>query len=1650
MSRRPDRLGRFQYRAGVFQTFLADMQERFSRKRSGLNLSSSDHFITGLMAGWAEVCDILTFYQEQIAREGYLPVALEERSVQWLARQIGYRPRPSLSAQAPVSFRFIGSRAKGGDGQLIPRRTVVQSVPKAGGAPLLFETVADLEALPAADSIAAWHPPVVSPATMHSGAASLRLESRARVHKGQWLLIVGSSKDPSVSGGLWYFGPITAIDTDPVHPSKVVRWEGGIPGPLAALPSVAVDAYVLEGRNHLFGFRSPPWSKAPDTARLATASRPGGVLVSSDHGATWSTANPGLPAGIWQAVAGDGDEWLAGGSNGIYRSSDAGVTWELSALRGRPVFSLVRAPTGDFIAGTTNGGLYRSVDGGSNWDAMSGALLGDHRLFIFRRKMSQIPPVSVRSLLAPAAGDRVVILAGTDSGLFRWEEGGAWLPASKGLPGWNEKSGTAQTAVYALAHDPRDKRLYAGTSRGLYASSNRGESWECLGPRTGPHESIFARLRHRRAPSQPPQVFAVAALFNAEAKQTVLLAGTAAGILRSVDHGRNWTTVFTTETRELRSVVNDDTTIAVLAGTAGGIYRSSDYGQTWQPAGMNALRFQAPGDVSVPLTAGPLDRNWMAAFRQAGIRLSADSKIEITPGQPAAVVDPESSRRYSVAAEAGAWSVSLNAASPILAIESSNGRLLAAGPTGDVLENEWPGTQGPADSIDLDSPEDGLVPGSWAVVSELDGSANSGAAAVAFQIAGAGPVVADGLGLYRSTTRVQPAQGLDFSAFDPRVASVDLHSRRLPLFEPAVPPVDVLQGQSITLAGDFSTWRGGRSLVVSGARPRVFVDAPLGGLLKFASPDSLTRAWPDQDARAVASAADGSVAVAIAGTGIFVAPNKPASPAKPLGQPKGDVTSLVWVGGVLWAAGPQGIWKRGPQDKDWSDGGLAGRQFFALAAGRAGQLFAGTDDGVYQLPSGGSWSSAGLNGKHAILLALDASGDCIAAVREGGVFVSRSAGQWKPLAAQAEFLRASALAAGGGRVTIAAHGGGVFRFDAGSSRMTRIDRELPLITATALATDSAGVTYLALPGWGLASEQNGAWKRLPIGVANAIRALAALPGGGVAAAAGLALTAVDAQAASVSRTPAGSIPKALASDLDARLFSGDLKSTLATAGIQLKTVLDILVLEPHCRWRIVSDAAETLYLRIQDAAIGLFQDDAIHLMQPADSDGQWRFDTGAVFANPGELSLWFAEPAAPTVSEAVTTAQAPVLTLDGASAISTVQLTTALENVYDASTVRVAGNTVSAIQGETVHEVLGSGDAGRKNQCFALHRKPLSVIPGQGSDGLAPQISVFITSHPAAIVHPRARHPLVPRGPAIEWRLVDALLEAGPNDPAYALEPDESGIPASVCFGDGVHGARLPSGAENVSAEYQVGAGESGNVGPGEISVVRAGPPLRMRVSNLVAAQGGTPPEPPGRIRRRAPLSLQVLNRVVSLDDYERYAAVFPGIEQSCSLLLETGQGPSLVVTISALGNQPPSQGLLNDLKAAIDAARASSEPFEVIAYRPAPFHLHLTVSPDGSVDPADLVRTLSDSLERRFGLAAARFRARIAASDIVTMVEETPGVLNGVVDALYRTPGPVLREPLLIAQSAKWDKTQKLTEADELLYLDLPRGLRLRLEPGR
>jgi hypothetical protein len=88
----------------------------------------------GLLDAWATVLDVLAFYQERIANEGYLRTATERRSILELARTIGYELNPGVAASTYLVFRVDDREPPEGmppppAAVVLPAGLKVQSIP---------------------------------------------------------------------------------------------------------------------------------------------------------------------------------------------------------------------------------------------------------------------------------------------------------------------------------------------------------------------------------------------------------------------------------------------------------------------------------------------------------------------------------------------------------------------------------------------------------------------------------------------------------------------------------------------------------------------------------------------------------------------------------------------------------------------------------------------------------------------------------------------------------------------------------------------------------------------------------------------------------------------------------------------------------------------------------------------------------------------------------------------------------------------------------------------------------------------------------------------------------------------------------------------------------------------------------------------------------------------------------------------------------------------------------------------------------------------------------------------------------------------------------------------------------------------------------
>jgi predicted phage baseplate assembly protein len=196
---------------------------------------------------------------------------------------------------------------------------------------------------------------------------------------------------------------------------------------------------------------------------------------------------------------------------------------------------------------------------------------------------------------------------------------------------------------------------------------------------------------------------------------------------------------------------------------------------------------------------------------------------------------------------------------------------------------------------------------------------------------------------------------------------------------------------------------------------------------------------------------------------------------------------------------------------------------------------------------------------------------------------------------------------------------------------------------------------------------------------------------------------------------------------------------------------------------------------------------------------------------------------------------------------------------HDHPLVPVHGNLVEASEGKHQPDTaLGDGDARATFQTFALPKAPLTyLLDPTATPPQRPEIEVRVNG--------------------LLWQRVESFYDSGPRDLHYIVRQAEDGS-SLVQFGDGVTGARLPSGKGNVVATYRSGSGSRGPLKP-DTSVS-----AKPRFAGFDQAYlhepvtGGAAPEPATSVRLAAPATMHSLGRIVSLSDCESEAQSLPGV----------------------------------------------------------------------------------------------------------------------------------------------------------------------------
>jgi hypothetical protein len=381
----------------------------------------------------------------------------------------------------------------------------------------------------------------------------------------------------------------------------------------------------------------------------------------------------------------------------------------------------------------------------------------------------------------------------------------------------------------------------------------------------------------------------------------------------------------------------------------------------------------------------------------------------------------------------------------------------------------------------------------------------------------------------------------------------------------------------------------------------------------------------------------------------------------------------------------------------------------------------------------------------------------------------------------------------------------------------------------------------------------------------------------------------------------------------------------------------------------------------------------------ADSSGR----SGTVQAQVSQFSLTTASSSDPVVQEFALIAS--VALVPWPFAHTRLVLQNPLTYCYDRTMTTVNANVAPANGGSSVTELLGNGSAAIPNQSFKLKQSPLTYT--QAATPTGSTSSLQVTANGAA------------------WTNVPSLYAQAPNAQVFTTINQPGGV-AVVQFGDGEEGSTLPTGQNNIIANYRIGIGAAGNVASGSITTLVDRPVGVSGVTNPSTATGGQDAQSVDDIRANAPLSVLTLGRAVSITDYQNFAATFAGISRAYALWIPNGPNRCVFLTLAgANGASLTGSQTITNLITALHAYGNPQVPIVALSFYETLFRLNVSIAYDPAYDVTAVNTAVMALLTTTYSFASRDFGQGVSSDEIAALLQSVDGVIAVNVTGL--TAGP-------------------------------------------
>ncbi len=329
-------------------------------------------------------------------------------------------------------------------------------------------------------------------------------------------------------------------------------------------------------------------------------------------------------------------------------------------------------------------------------------------------------------------------------------------------------------------------------------------------------------------------------------------------------------------------------------------------------------------------------------------------------------------------------------------------------------------------------------------------------------------------------------------------------------------------------------------------------------------------------------------------------------------------------------------------------------------------------------------------------------------------------------------------------------------------------------------------------------------------------------------------------------------------------------------------------------------------------------------------------------------------------------------------------------------------NVISVSRGTTVtDEVLGSGNAALASQSFTLSKSPLTYLAS--GDGWTSTLTVSVDG--------------------VQWQEVPSFYGQAASARVFVVARSPDQTVTTVTFGDGVNGARLTSGAGNVTATYRYGSGAA-SPPAGRLTTINQ-PQLNLAsIQNPVPVFGGADPQPPEDVQTDAPASVVTFGRAISAADYEEVASKAPGVSRAAAYwTFEEAEQRTLVTVYVGDG-----QAAVTAAAAALAGAEDPNRPVSVTGANPIDLSLSCTLAVAAGQSVLAVVTAAAAAVSGSAGSLFSPGRMGIGQR-----------LYRSAIDAALVVPGVVAVHDLKVTWGDQ--VLHEVFDPGEASYFDLPPG---------